>query len=146
MVVLGLMASLCGACVDNATKLANDVERAAVASVGAAGSISVHYEPVSGGASPYTVLFFPEHAVAQAELVAAGVDKATVGRIYTELAYLGDTTNLLVVEQAGERLTFTSSWRRFARVHDLVVSRRKTGESEVLLRRDGSVTWVVAIR
>jgi hypothetical protein len=107
--------------------------------------VTVAYEPVTGVASPYTVLFFPARPVTEAEVVAAGVATSTAGRIYSELAYLGDTADMLVVEQEGERLAFTTSWRRFARVHDLVVSPRKMGSSKVLLKRDASETWVVAI-
>jgi len=138
----------CGACADNATQLAHQVEQAASALVSesASASFTVRYKPVTGGASPYTVLFFPARPVTEAEVVAAGVAKTTAGRIYSELAYLGDTANLLVVEQEGERLAFTTSWRRFARVQDLVASPRKTGGSEVVLKRDASDTWVVAVQ
>lgn len=102
--------------------------------------------PVTGGALPYTVLFFPARPVTEAEIVAAGVAKTTAGRIYSELAYQGHTSDLLVVEQADERLTFTSSWRRFAQVQDVVASPRKTGRSEVVLEREGAVIWVVAVQ
>jgi hypothetical protein len=138
----------CGACADNATRLAYQVEQAAAAlgSQSASAAFTVRYEPVTGGASPYTVLFFPARPVTEAEVVAAGVAKTTAERIYSELSYLGDTADLLVVEQKGERLTFTTSWRRFARVHDLVVSPRMTGESEVVLKRDASDTWIVAVQ
>jgi len=143
-----LLGFWCGACADDATQLAHQIEQAATALAAQSTSAlsTVRYEPVTGGASPYTVVFFPARPVTEAEVVAAGVAKTTAERIYSELSYLGNTADLLVVEQEGERLTFTTSWRRFARVQDLVVSPRKTGGSEVVLKRDASDTWVVAVQ
>jgi hypothetical protein len=92
----------------------------------------VAFDPINGVA-PYTVIFFPNRDVAEADLVAAGVDKGIARRIYTEMAYLGSMAGKLVVEQEGERLKFTSSWKRFAEVQppeDLVVSQRKTGTAQ----------------
>ena len=117
----------CGACADNATQLASQVEQAAAALVSqsAGASFTVRYEPVTGGGSPYTVLFFPARPVTEAEVVAAGVAKTTAEQIYSELSYLGETADLLVVEQegvdsrsprrGGDSHGFKTSWRRRGR-------------------------------
>jgi hypothetical protein len=95
------------------------------------------------------VIFFPERDMAEADLVAGGVDRAVARRIFSELAYLGSLAGTLVVEQEGERLTFTTSWKQLVDVQppeDLVVSQRKTGTAEVELRRTNGAIRVVAIR
>jgi hypothetical protein len=71
-------------------------------------------------------LFFPAFPVTEAELVAAGVAETTAGRILSQLAYLGNTADLLVVEQRkgkgsrsprpfGNSLGFAISWCRSGR-------------------------------
>ena len=99
--------------------------------------------------APYTVIFFPDRDVAEAELVASGVDKAIAHSIYTDLAYLGSMAGKVVVAQEGERLQFTSSWKQLADVQppkSLVVSERKTGTAAIDLRREEETIRVVAIR
>jgi hypothetical protein len=146
-VVLAIVAAASVACSDNATGLAFEIERAAATVATQDGvSVTAHYEPVTGSASPYVILFFPSRPVTGAELVTAGVPETTVRRILSELAYLGNTSNLLVVDQDGERLAFTTYWRRTARVRDLVVSPLKKGPSEILVMREGGTNWVVAIK
>ena len=106
------------------------------------------FDPV-GPASPYTVIFFPDRDVAEPELVAAGVDKAIAHRVYTEMAYLGSLAGKVVVEQEGEKVAFTSSWKQIADVQPpdhLVVSQRKTGPAEVELKRQDGIIRVTAIR
>jgi len=145
--VLVVMSVVCGGCTDNATSLADRIAEAAsrVSSLQGA-AITTSYELVSGAAAPYTVVFFPSRNVAEGDLVAAGVDQELARRIYKELAYLGTMADLLVVEQEGERLTFTTTWRRFAEVRDLVVSQRKSGQAVIELRREDGTIRVVAIR
>jgi hypothetical protein len=139
----------CG-CADNATSLVDRISGPASRLPREAGSsLTVTYEPVTGTASPYTVIFFPERDMAEADLVAGGVDRAVARRIFSELAYLGSLAGTLVVEQEGERLTFTTSWKQLVDVQppeDLVVSQRKTGTAEVELRRTNGAIRVVAIR
>ena len=146
--VIVFLALICGGCTDNATSLAGLVGDAAsqLRSQGAGSTFTASYEPVAGAASPYTVVFFPGRNVAERDLVAAGVSKEVTGRIFQDLAYLGSMADLLVVDQDGERLTFTTSWRRYAEVRDLVVSRRKNGTAAIELRREDGTVRVVAIR
>jgi hypothetical protein len=95
------------------------------------------------------VILFPDRDVAEPELVAAGVDKAMAHRIYTEMAYLGSFAGTVVVEQEGERLAFTTSWKQLADVQPpdrLVVSQRKTGPAEIELTRQDGAIRVTAIR
>jgi hypothetical protein len=111
-------------------------------------SVTVPFEPIRP-ASPYTVIFFPDRDVDEPELVAAGVDRAIAHRIYTEMAYLGGLAGLVVVEQEGQGLAFTTSWKQIADVQPpahLVVSQRKTGPAEIELRRQDGVVRVSAIR
>ena len=143
--------ALVAGCGDNATSLADRIGEAAsrLSSREAGSSLTVSFDPINGAASPYTVIFFPDRDVAEADLVAAGVDTAIARRIYTEMAYLGSMAGKLVVEQEGERLNFTSSWKRFADVQppgELVVSQRKTGTAAIELRREDGAVRVVAIR
>ena len=124
--LLALFVSLVAGCsTDNATLLADRVRDGAsrLRSPEAGDSVTVSYEPVTG--APYTVVFFPAREVEEADLVAAGVTKQVAGRIYKEMAYLGSMSNVLVVEQEGQRLNFTTSWTRVAEAQDLVVSQRK---------------------
>jgi hypothetical protein len=148
LTMVALLSGLCVGCADNATALAGRVGEAAsrlnARDVGS--STTATYDPISGTASPYTVVFFPNRSVAEADVVAAGVGKEIAHRIYSELAYLGSTANLLVVEQDGARLTFTTSWKNVAEVRDLVVSQRKTGTAEIQLTRENGTVRVVAIR
>jgi hypothetical protein len=143
-----LMASLaCGGCADNATSLADRIaEAASRLSALQAAAITTSYEPVAGATAPYTVVFFPSRSVAEGDLVAAGADKVVASRIYKELGYLGSMADLLVVDQDGQRLTFTTSWRRFAEVRDLVVTQRKNGTLAIELRREAETIRVVALR
>ena len=65
------------------------------------------------------------------------------------MAYLDSLAGMVVVEQEGERLKFTTSWKQFADVQPpehLVVSQRKTGPAEIELRRQDDVVRVTAIR
>ena len=135
-------------CADNATSLADRLGEAAsrLRSGDAGSSLIASYEPVTGGASPYTVVFFPNRGVAQGDLIAAGVGEHVAERIYTELAYLDSMANPLVVEQEGKRLAFTTSWTRSAEVRDLVVSQRKNGPAAIELTREDGAARVVAIR
>jgi hypothetical protein len=150
MTKLGIvfLALICGGCADNATSLASLVGEASsrLRSPEAGATFTASYEPVSGATSPYTVVFFPARAVGEAELVAAGVSKEVSARIAKDLAYLGSTADLLVVDQDGERLTFTTSWRRYAGVRDLVVSQRKNGPAAIEMRRENGTIRVVAVR
>lgn len=138
----------CGA--DNATSLADRIGDGAsrLSSREAGSSLTVSFDPMKG-ASPYTLIFFPDRDVPEADLVAAGVDKAIARRIYTDLAYLGGMAGKLVVEQEGERLKFTSSWKRYAELRPpeaIVVSKRKTGPAAIEMRREDGTIRVVAIR
>lgn len=144
--VVVLLGSVCvAACEDNATRLSTQLDRAAstLSARGSGAVATVRYEPMAD--APYTLIFFPVGSTTMNDLVAAGVPTAAADRIRSELAYLGTTDNLLVVDQDGQRLTFTSAWRRAAQVQGLVVSPRKTGASQVVLRRDNQVNWVVAV-
>ena len=138
-------------CADNATSLVDRIGEG-VSRLGpseAGSSLEVSFDPIDGPASAYTVIFFPNRDVAEADLVAAGVDTAIARRIYSELAFLGSFAGALIVEQEGERLTFTTAWKRFAEVQppeNLVVSQRKTGTARIELRRENGVIRVVAIR
>jgi len=116
-----------GCSADNATLLADRVSDGAsrLSSPEAGDSVTLSYEPVTG--APYTVVFFPTREVEEADLVAAGVTKEVADRIYKEMAYLGSMSNVLVVEQEGRRLNFTTSWKHSAEVRDLVVLPRKNG-------------------
>jgi hypothetical protein len=113
-----IVGALVAGCSDNATSLSARIGEAAsrLNSGEAPSSLTVSFDPINGATSPYTVIFFPDRDVAEAELVAAGVDEAIARRIYSGLAYLGSLAGALVVEQAGERLQFTTSWKQFARV------------------------------
>jgi hypothetical protein len=147
---LVLASCLCVACgADNATSFVEQVGRAASRlQPGEVSSVLISFDPI-GPTSPYTVIFFPDRNVAETELVAAGVDRGIVHRIYTELAYLGSLAGTVVVEQEGETLNFTTSWKQFADVQPpehLVVSQRKTGPARIELRRRDGIIRVTAIR
>jgi hypothetical protein len=148
MIMLVLLSCVGAGCSDNATALASRVGDAAsrLHAREAGSSATASYEPVSGTASPYTVVFFPNRSVAEEDLVAAGVRKEIAHRIHSELAYLGSTANLLVVEQEGARLTFTTTWKNVAEVRDLVVSQRKTGTAQIQLTRENGTVRIVAVR
>ena len=95
------------------------------------------------------MIFFPNRDVAEADPVAAGVTMADARSIFSDLAYLGGFAGLVLVDQDGERLNFTTSWRQIPDVQPpetLVVSRRKTGIAEIELRRDGGAIRVRDIR
>jgi len=148
LVVSALVAG-CGA--DNANSLVDRIGDGAsrLSSRETGSSLSVSFDPIKGATAPYTLILFPDRDVAEAELVAAGADNAIARRVYTEMAYLGSLAGKVVVEQEGERLKFTSSWKRFDDVQPpetLVVSRRKTGIATIELKRENGTTRVVAIR
>lgn len=138
-------------CADNANSFVDRLGEAAsrLSSSESSASLTVPFDPTNGATSPYTLIFFPDRDVTEAELVAAGVDEPIARRIYSEMNYLGNMAGKVVVDQERERLQFTSSWKRFANVQPpatLVVSQRKTGTSEIELRRDDGAIRVVAIR
>jgi hypothetical protein len=148
---LVLTSCLCVACgADNATSFVHHVGEAAsrLHRGEVDSSLTVPFDPIRP-ASPYTVIFFPDRDVDEPELVAAGVDQAMADRIYTEMAYLGSFAGKVVVEQEGERLAFTTSWKQLADVQPpdrLVVSQRKTGPAEIEVTRQDGVIRVTAIR
>ena len=141
-----LVGALVAGCSDNATRLADRIGEGAsrLKSPNAGDSVTVSYEPITQ--APYTVVFFPPREIPEADLVDAGVNEEIAGRIYKELAYLGDMASVLVVVQDGQRLQFTSSWKHAAEVQELVVLPRKTGAATVDLRRESGTIRVVAIR
>jgi hypothetical protein len=142
--VVGALVSGCSD--DNATRLADRVrEGAAGLSSSAAGeTVTVSYEPLT--AAPYTVVFFPSHEMTESDLAAAGVPKEVASRVYAEMAYLGSMSSVLVVEQEGQRLAFTTAWKHVAEVTDLVVLPRKNGGAATIdLRREDGTIRVVAI-
>jgi hypothetical protein len=146
-----LVSVLVSGCADNATSLARRIGQAAssLRSSEAPSSLTVSFDPIKGEASPYTVIFFPDRDLTEADLVAAGVQAAVARRVYSDMAYLGSLAGMLIVDQEGERLQFTSSWKQFADVEPpkhLVVSQRKTGPAEIELRREDGAIRVLAIR
>jgi hypothetical protein len=150
-----LLAMLVGAfvagCSDNSLSIVDRIAEGAsrLRSGESGASTTVSWDPTNGSSAPYTVIVFPNHDVAEGDLVAAGVDRANARRIYSELAYLDSLAGMLLVDQEGERLNFTSSWKQIAEVHPpetLVVSQRKTGTAEIELRREGGTIRVRAIR
>ena len=149
MPILFVLVTGCGA--DNANLLADEIGEGAARLVarGSGSSITVSVDPVNGSASPYTVIFFPSREIAEADLVAAGVEMALARRIYSEMGYLGNLAGTLVVAQEGQRLKFTSSWKQFPFIQapeDVVVSRRKVGIARIDLRQEAGVVRVVAIQ
>jgi hypothetical protein len=143
--------ALVAGCADNATSLSARIGEAAsrLNSREASSSLTVSFDPINGATSSYTVIFFPDRDVAEADLVAAGVDEALARQIYSGMAYLGSLAGILLVEQEGERLNFTTSWKQFPEVQppkNLVVSQRKTGTAKIDLRREDGTIRVVAIR
>ena len=125
-VLLLAVASVLLACSDNSTKLSHAIERASRAPTAAqAGSIMmVPYRPKRRPAEPYVLIFFPESATNQGDLVAAGIDEALASRIFSDLVHVHVGHGpLLVVYQEGEPLTFTAHWSQFAFVEKLLVLR-----------------------
>ncbi len=138
--------SCCVGCRDNATQLAyRVVESAEALSAQQDGaSATVRYNPVSNASSPFTVVVFPARDVQETELVGAGMPPERAREILSDLAYLGTTANLMIVDQDGERLKFTTYWRRGAKAHDVVMSRPTTGTLGVRLRKEDGVVWITA--
>ena len=98
--LLSLIVVLCVGCSrDNATALADQVREGAsrLNSSDSGPSATVSFEPVTG--APYTVVFFPNREMTEADVVAAGVNKEIADRIYKEMAYLGSMASELVVVQ-----------------------------------------------
>jgi hypothetical protein len=58
--------------------------------------------------------------------------------------YLGGPSDLMIVDQEGERLVFTTYRRRGAKSHDVLVSRRTTGALGVRLRKENGAVWLTA--
>ena len=143
--VLLIVFSACGA--DNAVSVVDRIREGVSRLPSQTGSsLTVFFDP---GGAPYTVIFFPDRDVNEAEAVAEGVDKPIARRIFTEMAYLGSLAGTLVVAQEGERLQFTSSWKQLPDVQppkSLVVSPRKTGTAAIDLKREDGTIRVVAIR
>lgn len=131
-------------CADNATRLSFGIERALrdTESARTGDWRTVPYRPKARPDEPYTLVFFPEQAVTPSDLVAAGVPTDLADRIFRDLDYVRvGRTPLLVVVQPGARLTFTSAWRRFTVVEELLVL-DGVGTRELLLERKGD-RWVV---
>jgi hypothetical protein len=144
---LGVLVLVCvaGGCAgDKATSLADRIRDGASRLAEADGStVSVSFDPVA--TSPYSVALFPTRET-EREVVAAGMNEAIAHSIYADMAYLGSMSNALVVQQDGQRLQFTSSWKHVAEVRDILVLPRKTGAATIELRREHGAVRVVAIR
>lgn len=150
VLLVGALVPIAG-CSDNSLSIVDRVAEGAsrLRSGESGASTTVSWHPTNGSSAPYMVIFFPNHDVAEADLVAAGVDRAHARRIYSETAYRGSLAGTLLVDQEGERLNFTSSWKQIAELHppeNLVVSQRKTGTAEIDLRLEDGTIRVVAIR
>jgi hypothetical protein len=130
-------------CSDNAIKLRFGIESAAkrLASGPDLTEERVSYVPVANATKGYWVVFFPERRVSAEELVARGMPKEAADRIYRDLGYVDVGLGpMLVIDQEGERLAFTSYRRNEVIIRDLIVEQR-TGRSEILLRKqDGTVS------
>jgi hypothetical protein len=105
-------------------------------------SATVRYEPVSNAGSPFTVVVFPARHVQEAELVGAGMSAEKAREIVSSVAYLGGTADLMIVDQDGARLGFTTYWQRGAKVRDVVMSKPTTGTLGVRLRKENGTVWI----
>ena len=85
----------------------------------------------------YSVVFFPEHEVGLEELVTGGVPEPLAQRIFRDLAYVDVGQGALIVyAQEGVRLNFTSYWRRFASVDEVLVVSGQGGLRVDLVKTD----------
>jgi len=136
-------------CSDNAIKLRFGIETAAKRL--AAGpdftDERVSYVPVADATKGYWLIFFPERRVYAEELVARGMPKEAADRIYSELGYVDVGLGpMLVVDQEGERLAFTSyHGNDLVIIRDLIVEHR-TGRCEILLRKQNETLYIEGVR
>jgi hypothetical protein len=141
----GTLLALC-ACSDNATRLSRSIELAATSPTGgdAADFLSIDYTPKRFPEVPYYLVFFPAHAVSEEDLVHAGAPPATAREIFSQLTYVGvGERPLLIVAQDRGRIHFTSHWKRYTSVHDLLVIR---GSGTTTLTLERSEQGLVVLR
>jgi hypothetical protein len=142
-----LMLCLMG-CSDNAVRLRFGIQAAAKRLEGAPDRAEsrVAYSPSAASFVPYWLVFFPERHVVPADLVGRGMSASVADQIFRELAYVNvGEVPLLVVQQEGQRLTFTKyDGERTVLIEDLIVERR-TGPCDILLRRQGDAVYIVGV-
>lgn len=132
-------------CSDNAVRLRFGIERAAKELQAGADfrEERVSYVPVGGATKGYWLIFFPERRVHANELVQRGMSQAAADRIFRELGYVDVGLGaMLVVDQEGERLAFTSYYGKdLVIVRDLIVEHR-VGRCEVVVRKQNETLYI----
>jgi hypothetical protein len=128
-------------CTDNATKLSFAIERATRGATPETNQPQrIVYTPETSSDRLYYLIFFPDHETGLADLVSAGLPEPTAIGVLRELAYLSSAPFLVVV-QDDSRTTFTTHWRRFAHVPEILVV-SAVGPVELMLRETGHGTVV----
>jgi hypothetical protein len=144
--MLGLMIAAAG-CSDNAIKMRFGIEDAA-RRLKAGPDLAeerVAYVPADA-TTGYWLIFFPERPVRAEELIGRGLPKDAAYRIYRELEHVKVGRGpMLVVDQEGQRLAYTSYRSYEVIIRDLMVEHR-VGRSEVLVRKQYGTVYIEGVR
>jgi hypothetical protein len=133
-------------CSDNAIKMRFGVEDAArrLKSSTDLTEERVAYVPADA-TKGYWLIFFPERPVRAEELIGHGLPKDAAYRIYRELEHVKVGLGpMLVVDQEGERLAFTSYRSYEVIIRQLIVEHR-VGRSEVLVRKQYGTVYIEGV-
>lgn len=142
-----LLACLTG-CTDNAVRMRFGMEAAVkrLQSSPDRGESRFTYRPAGSLTVPYWLIFLPRRPIVAADLVDRGLPATVADQIMRELAYVNVGRGpLLVVQQEGQRLAFTRYDGELPIVVDDLIVARRTGECEVLLRREGTAVHIAGI-
>ncbi len=127
----------CSALKDNATILAYELESAAdeLKSQTNGSTYLIHYEPMDTSL-PYTILFFNDDGIKEADLLQKGLDTATVKDLYPQLSYIDLKDRATCVVNQKGIISFTTYYRRFVDVKDDQVITGK-GNMDILVKKMG---------
>ncbi len=127
----------CSALKDNATIIAYELESAAdeLKSQPNGSTYLMHYEP-RDTTLPFTLLFFNEDGIKEADLLQKGLDTATVKDLYPQLSYINLKSRATCIVYQNGMVSFTTYYREFVDVKDdLVISGK--GKIAILVKKIG---------
>jgi hypothetical protein len=135
-------------CSDNAVRLRFGLEAAAkrLAAAPDLTEASVVYAPPGDSPRNYWIVFFPARVTSAEELVSRGMPRPVAEKIFRDLANVGGGAALLVIQQEGERMTFTRYDGEANISVENLIAEYRDGPSEVLLRKQRGSVYVVGVR
>lgn len=148
ILILCLIQIGCVSCVDNATKLAGQLETASnsLQFKPKGTEYTINYRPVYRWVKPYVIVLIPGREITLSELTQKGLDYDVGYEIFSSLGYIdvGYGDSLLIIYQDGD-ITFTSYFRQFVKFSDIHVIKSSGSHKIVVKKIDNSKSRKVNI-